>query len=66
MPYSWKAWISPYANIIAAREDNKNDPRLKNLVNALHSDQVLQAAKKIFGDGGYSSPEALNHSVVEL
>lgn len=42
---------SPYANIVAAREDNKNDPRLKQLVNALHSNQVLQAAKKIFGDG---------------
>lgn len=42
---------SPYANIIAAREDNKNDPRLQELVRALHSKAVLQAAKRIFGDG---------------
>lgn len=41
---------SPYANIVAAREDNKNDSRLKQLVMALHSPAVLSAAKKIFGD----------------
>jgi len=42
---------SPYANIVAAREDNKNDPRLKQLISALHSKEVLQAAKRLFGDG---------------
>ncbi len=42
---------SPYANVVAVREDDKNDPRLKQLVSALHSPAVLSAAKKIFGDG---------------
>lgn len=42
---------SPYANIVAAREENKNDPRLKKLVQALHSKAVLKAAKSLFGDG---------------
>lgn len=42
---------SPYANIVASREDNKNDPRLKQLVSALHSKEVLQASKRLFGDG---------------
>ena len=42
---------SPYGNIVAVREDDKNDPRLKQLILALHSAEVLSAAKKIFGDG---------------
>lgn len=46
---------SPYANIVAAREDNKNDPRLKELVEALHSQEVLKAAKHIFGDGAIAA-----------
>lgn len=43
---------SPYANIVAARTDNENDSRVKQLVEALHSKPVLAAAKKLFGEGG--------------
>lgn len=42
---------SPYANIIVARKDNKNDPRLKQLVAAFQSPEVLAEAKKLFGQG---------------
>lgn len=41
---------SPYANIIVIREDEQNDPRIKNLVEALHSEEVLAKAKKLFND----------------
>jgi D-methionine transport system substrate-binding protein len=41
---------SPYANIIVIREDEKDDPRVKQLVASLQSDEVAQAAKKIFND----------------
>ncbi len=41
---------SPYANIIVIRSDNQNDPRMKQLVSAFQSDEVLNAAKKIFND----------------
>ncbi|MCD0502512.1 MetQ/NlpA family ABC transporter substrate-binding protein [Bordetella petrii] len=33
---------SPYANIVATRDDNKNAPAIKKLVNALHSPEVKQ------------------------
>lgn len=39
---------SPYANIIVVRTDEMNDPRVQQLVNALQSEAVLQAAKDIF------------------
>lgn len=39
---------SPYANIIVVRQDDKDDPRLKQLVAALQSPAVLKAAQKIF------------------
>lgn len=42
---------SPYANIIAVREDNQNDERLKQLVAAFQSPEVVAEAKKLFGDG---------------
>lgn len=42
---------SPYANIVVARIADKNDPRIKELVAALHSKKVVAEAKKIFGDG---------------
>jgi D-methionine transport system substrate-binding protein len=42
---------SPYVNIIVAREKDANDERIKNLVEAFHSDEVKQEAKKLFGDG---------------
>lgn len=41
---------SPYANIIVVREDEQNDPRVKQLVDSIQSDEVLKAAKKIFND----------------
>ena len=31
---------SPYANIVVTREDNKDAPAVKKLVQALHSDAV--------------------------
>lgn len=39
---------SLYANIVATRKDNANDPRINQLVEALHSPEVLKAAKTIF------------------
>jgi D-methionine transport system substrate-binding protein len=39
---------SPYANIIVIREDEQNDPRIKQLVEAIQSTEVLNAAKAIF------------------
>lgn len=39
---------SPYANIIVIREDEQNDPRIKQLVEAIQSSEVLEAAKTIF------------------
>jgi D-methionine transport system substrate-binding protein len=42
---------SPYANIIVIRKDELNDPRMKQLVNAIQSEEVLRAAEKIFKDG---------------
>lgn len=41
---------SPYANIIVIREDEANDPRIKQLVASIQSDEVLQAAKHIFNE----------------
>ncbi len=39
---------SPYVNLIVAREDNKNDPRILALVKAYQSDAVAKAADKLF------------------
>ncbi len=41
---------SPYANIIVIRRDELNDPRMKQLVSAIQSQEVIDAAKKIFND----------------
>ena len=41
---------SPYVNIIVAREKDANDPRIQHFVDAFHSDEVKQEAKKLFGD----------------
>lgn len=41
---------SPYANIIVIRTDKQNDPRLRLLVAAFQSPEVIDAAKKIFND----------------
>jgi D-methionine transport system substrate-binding protein len=39
---------SPYANLIVIREDESNDPRMKQLTAAFQSDEVLKAANTIF------------------
>ncbi len=41
---------SPYANVVVVRAADKNNPKLKDLVAALHSPQVLAKAKQLFGD----------------
>lgn len=43
---------SPYANIIVVRQTDAGDPRMKQLVEAIQSDAVLESAKKIFN--GYA------------
>lgn len=42
---------SPYMNLIVSREDNKNDPRVKQFLQAYQSTEVEQKAKEIFKDG---------------
>lgn len=42
---------SPYVNIIVAREDNKDAENVKKFVQAFQSDEVFQAADKIFNGG---------------
>jgi D-methionine transport system substrate-binding protein len=42
---------SPYVNIIATREDNKNDQEIKNFVKAYQSDKVVATAEKNFKGG---------------
>lgn len=41
---------SPYANIIVIRTDEQNDLRVRQLVAAFQSPEVINAAKKIFND----------------
>lgn len=42
---------SPYANIIVVRKQDENNPKLKSLVAALHSEPVLAEAKVLFNGG---------------
>ena len=42
---------SPYVNIIVAREDNKDAENVKKFVQAYQSDEVYEAANKIFNGG---------------
>ncbi len=42
---------SPYANVVVVHKGNTELPKVKELVASLHSKEVLQAAKQIFGDG---------------
>ncbi|WON75960.1 MetQ/NlpA family lipoprotein [Serratia sp. UGAL515B_01] len=42
---------SPYVNIMVAREDNKDADNVKKLVQAYQSDEVSEAANKIFNGG---------------
>jgi D-methionine transport system substrate-binding protein len=39
---------SSYANLLVVREQEQDDPRFKQLINALHSPEVLAAAEKLF------------------
>jgi D-methionine transport system substrate-binding protein len=40
--------MSPYVNLIVARLDNANDPRLQKLIEAYQSPEVLQKANQLF------------------
>ena len=42
---------SPYVNLIVAREDNKDAENVKKFVQAYQSDEVYEAANKIFNGG---------------
>ena len=42
---------SPYVNLIVAREDNKNEEKVKNYVKAYQSKEVEEAADSIFSGG---------------
>ncbi|BAN95117.1 lipoprotein, YaeC family [Plautia stali symbiont] len=42
---------SPYVNLIVSREDNKDAENVKKFVEAYQSDEVSEAANKIFNDG---------------
>lgn len=42
---------SPYMNLVVSREDNKNDPRIKQFLEAYQSDKVEAKAKELFKDG---------------
>lgn len=42
---------SPYTNIIAARKDDANEKKIKELVAAFQSQPVVNEAKRLFGDG---------------
>ncbi|AHF93913.1 lipoprotein, YaeC family [Opitutaceae bacterium TAV1] len=42
---------SPYVNLIVVREDNKDSPAVRTLVQTWQTDEVLEAAEKIFPGG---------------
>lgn len=42
---------SPYVNLIVTREENQNDENVKKFVQAYQSDEVYQAADKVFNGG---------------
>jgi D-methionine transport system substrate-binding protein len=42
---------SPYVNLIVVREDNKDSPAVRTLVQTWQTDEVLAAAEKIFPGG---------------
>lgn len=39
---------SPYVNIFASREDNKDSEKVKNLVKAYQTDEVANAADELY------------------
>lgn len=42
---------SPYANIIVVRTEDKNKQEMKNLVEVMHSQPVMDVTEKLFPDG---------------
>ncbi len=50
-----EATDSPYVNIIAAREDNKDDEAVQQFIKAYHSDAVKEAAEKAFKGAAVAS-----------
>ncbi len=42
---------SPYVNLIVTREDNKDAENVKKFVQAYQSDEVYEAANKVFNGG---------------
>lgn len=52
---------SPYANVIVIREDEANDPRIKQLVDAIQSKEVVETAKQIFHDQAIKAWDVENH-----
>ncbi|QGM80364.1 MetQ/NlpA family lipoprotein [Otariodibacter oris] len=42
---------SPYVNLVVSREDNKDDPAIKDFVKAFQSEEVYQEALKYFEGG---------------
>ena len=49
--YKYYNTKSPYVNLIVAREDNKDAENVKKFVQAYQSDEVYEAANKIFNGG---------------
>ena len=39
---------SPYMNVMVSREDNKDDPRIQQLIKAYQSDAVIQKSDEMF------------------
>jgi D-methionine transport system substrate-binding protein len=46
---------SPYANLIVIRKAEMDDPRISDLVHSIQSQEVLEAASKIFNDQAISA-----------
>ena len=53
---------SEYANLIVVRQGEENDLQLNELVLALHSPEVLQKAKELFGDDAIPAWPVANNS----
>jgi D-methionine transport system substrate-binding protein len=53
---------SPYANIIVIRADESNDPKIKELVAAIQSPEVLKAAQDIFNGQAIPAWQTQSHT----
>ncbi|MGL4601070.1 MAG: MetQ/NlpA family ABC transporter substrate-binding protein, partial [Plesiomonas sp.] len=42
---------SPYVNLIVARDNNKDEEKVKNFVKAFQTEEVYQAANQVFKGG---------------